>query len=100
MTDLSKNNIEDELVTAKSVLCLCGIGTTKKKLKKLSKVLMKFPKKFVSSNMIILNSITMYLKDYIKVFGLLLIQKLLLKLLITSLILQLVIQKKIRMVTV
>ena len=39
---LSKNNIEDELVTKKAVLLLCGIGTTKKKFKKLSKILLKF----------------------------------------------------------
>lgn len=38
---LFKNNIEDELVTKKAVLCLCGIGTTKKKMKKLSKTLSK-----------------------------------------------------------
>ena len=42
---LSENNIEDELITQKAVLCLCGIGTTKKKLKKLSKVLNKIPAK-------------------------------------------------------
>jgi len=39
---LSKNNIEDELVTQRAVLCLCGIGTSKKKLLKLSHVLEKF----------------------------------------------------------
>ena len=42
---LDENNIEDELVTNKGVLCLCGIGTTKKKLKRLSHVLEKFPAK-------------------------------------------------------
>ncbi len=39
---LDENDIEDELVTDKGILCLCGIGTTKKKLKKLSCVLKKF----------------------------------------------------------
>ena len=39
---LDKNNIEDELVTSKGVLCLCGIGTNKKKFKRLSHVLEKF----------------------------------------------------------
>ncbi|MCR4881346.1 MAG: aminotransferase class I/II-fold pyridoxal phosphate-dependent enzyme [bacterium] len=39
---LDESNIEDELITEKGVLCLCGIGTTKKKLKKLSHVLEKF----------------------------------------------------------
>lgn len=42
---LSENDIEDELVSEKGVLLLCGIGTTKKKLQKLSRVLNKFPKK-------------------------------------------------------
>ncbi|MCQ2958218.1 MAG: aminotransferase class I/II-fold pyridoxal phosphate-dependent enzyme [Candidatus Gastranaerophilales bacterium] len=42
---LFENNIEDELVTSNSVLCLCGIGTTDKKFKKLNKVLNKFNKK-------------------------------------------------------
>lgn len=42
---LSENDIEDELITQKAVLCLCGIGTTKKKLKKLSKVLNKISHK-------------------------------------------------------
>ena len=40
---LDENDVEDELTTNKGVLCLCGIGTTKKKLKKLSRVLKKFP---------------------------------------------------------
>lgn len=47
---LSENNIEDELVTQKAVLCLCGIGTTKKKLRKLSKVLKKFSSKITKQN--------------------------------------------------
>lgn len=42
---LDENNVEDELVTNKGVLCLCGVGTTKKKLKKLSHVLNKFNSK-------------------------------------------------------
>ncbi len=42
---LDKNNVEDELITQKAVLLLCGIGTTKKKLKKLSHILEKFSKK-------------------------------------------------------
>lgn len=47
---LSENDIEDELVTNKAVLCLCGIGTTKKKLKKLSNVLKKFSPKITKQN--------------------------------------------------
>ena len=47
---MSENNIEDELVTQKAVLCLCGIGTTKKKLRKLSKVLKKFSSKITKQN--------------------------------------------------
>ena len=35
---LNDNNIEDELVTEKSVLCLCGIGTDKRKFKKFTLV--------------------------------------------------------------
>lgn len=42
---LDENDVEDELVTSSGVLCLCGIGTTKKKLKKLSNVLKKFHSK-------------------------------------------------------
>ncbi len=47
---LDKNNIEDELVTEKGVLCLCGIGTTKKKLKKLGRALLKIVSKKLVKN--------------------------------------------------
>ncbi len=47
---LDKNDIEDELVTEKGVLCLCGIGTTKKKLKKLERVLLKIASKKSNKN--------------------------------------------------
>lgn len=42
---LFDNNIEDELVTEKSVLCLCGIGTDKRKFKKLNHTLKKIKNK-------------------------------------------------------
>jgi len=45
---LFEHNTEDELVTNRALLCLCGIGTTKKKLKKLSNVLKKMPNRKMS----------------------------------------------------
>ncbi|MDD3593714.1 MAG: aminotransferase class I/II-fold pyridoxal phosphate-dependent enzyme [Candidatus Gastranaerophilales bacterium] len=42
---LDSFNIEDELYSAKGVLCLCGIGTSAKKLQKLKSALQKIPLK-------------------------------------------------------